>query len=58
MALAQLEEREGRPERARAIVAQGLSRRRADVTDAWWEYRNGRFDQEGLTWLRATVWRP
>lgn len=58
MALAQLEEREGRPERARAIVAQGLSRRRADVTDEWWEYRNGRFDQEGLTWLRATVWRP
>lgn len=58
MALAQLEERVGRAERARAIVAQGIARRRADVTDEWWEYRNGRFDQEGLTWLRATVWRP
>lgn len=57
MALAQLEEREGRPERARAVVDEGLAFRRASITDEWWEYRNGRFDQEGMTWLRAAVWR-
>ncbi|MFN7978572.1 MAG: hypothetical protein U0P30_10570 [Vicinamibacterales bacterium] len=57
MALAQLEEREGRPERARAVVEEGLAFRRANVSDEWWEYRNGRFDQEGMTWLRAAVWR-
>lgn len=57
MALAQLEEREGRPERARAIVEEGLAFRRANLTDEWWEYRNGRFDQEGMSWLRTTVWR-
>lgn len=57
MALAQLEEREGRPERARAVVEEGLAFRRATLSDEWWEYRNGRFDQEGMTWLRAAVWR-
>lgn len=57
MALAQLEERDGRPDRARAVVEEGLAFRRANANDEWWEYRNGRFDQEGMTWLRAAVWR-
>lgn len=57
MALAQLEERDGRPERARAIVEEGLAFRRAGISDEWWEYRNGRFEQEGMTWLRAAIWR-
>ena len=54
LALAQLEERTGHPDRARGVIAQGLRRGRADV-DEWWDYRHGGFDSEGLEWLRDAV---
>jgi tetratricopeptide (TPR) repeat protein len=52
LALAQFEERSGHPERARGVIAQGLVHGRRSDTDAWWDYRHGGFDSEGLTWLR------
>jgi tetratricopeptide (TPR) repeat protein len=56
LALAQLEERAGRLDRARRLVREGLLGSRLS-TDPWWEYRNGGFDTEGLAWLRARVRR-
>lgn len=53
LALAQFEERSGFPERARGIIAQGLVRDRRADADAWWDYRHGGFDGEGLQWLRG-----
>lgn len=57
LALAQFEERSGQPERARGVIAQGLVHaRRADAdADAWWDYRHGGFDREGLAWLRGVA---
>lgn len=55
LALAQFEERSGHPDRARGVIAQGLVRTRRADTDAWWDYRHGGFDIEGLTWLRDTT---
>lgn len=55
LALAQFEERSGHPDRARGVIAQGLVRTRRADTDAWWDYRHGGFDSEGLTWLRDTT---
>ncbi len=53
LALAQFEERSGHPERARGVIAQGLVQGRRSDTDAWWDYRHGGFDSEGLEWLRG-----
>lgn len=55
LALAQFEERAGHPERARGVIDQGLVRARRADTDAWWDYRHGGFDSEGLAWLRGIV---
>ena len=57
LALAQLEERHGRPDRARILVSEGLARSASATEDEWWNYRNGTLDREGLAWLRARVHR-
>ncbi len=53
LALAQLEERAGHPERARGVIAQSVARAAATPADEWWDYRHGGLDNEGLTWLRG-----
>jgi len=55
LALAQFEERSGQPERARGVIAQGLVHARRADADAWWDYRHGGFDREGLAWLRGVA---
>jgi len=55
LALAQLEERTGRPDRARAVAREGLARPGTPAMDEWWAYRNGGLDREGLAWLRERV---
>lgn len=57
IALAELEERHGRPVRARDIVQSALARDPSAPRDDWWDYRSGALDTEGLAWLRARVYR-
>lgn len=55
LALAQFEQRTGRVDRAREIVASRLQH--VSDIDEWWGYRNGRLRVEDLEWLRARVSR-
>ena len=53
VALANLDMMMGRPDRAQAFARAFASAPRND--QAWWEYRNGGPDHDGLAWLRARV---
>jgi VWFA-related protein len=55
LALAQLEQRAGRIERAREVVAAHLGA--ASRADEWWTYRNGGLQTEDLAWLRERLSR-
>jgi tetratricopeptide (TPR) repeat protein len=57
VALAHLEDLAGRPERARAVVAEFVARTTRSDDDEWWAYRNGGLETRLLAWLRVRV-RP
>lgn len=55
LALAQLEQRAGRLERAREVVASHLGS--GSDADEWWTYRSGGVQTEDLEWLRERLSR-
>lgn len=55
LALSQLEQRAGRIDRARELVAAHVMDTRAE--DEWWNYRTGGLQTEDLAWMRARLAR-
>lgn len=55
LALAQLEQRAGRIDRSRQLVAAQVMDTRAE--DEWWTYRTGGLQTEDVAWMRARLGR-